>query len=184
MNGISVDTIGKRLDRDEPRVGSARLAGVSVILDRAQGPRTLLIRRAERDGDTWSGQVAFPGGRMNDGDGSVLRTAIRETKEEVGVDLETDSNLIGYFGAFRTHTGEMDVVPAVFVLKRGVDVVLNGEVSSYKWVGLDAIQSPRAAMTFTFGTGPDRREMPAYRVDDYVVWGLTHRIIEALLKRI
>jgi 8-oxo-dGTP pyrophosphatase MutT (NUDIX family) len=144
----------------------------------------LLIKRAERDGDAWSGQVAFPGGKMNSDDESVLKAAVRETREEVGIDLNRDATLLGYFGSFRTHTGEMDVVPAVFGLKRKVEVMPNPEVSGYKWVGLDAFHSPQSKSTLTFGVGAAKREMPAYVVGDYVVWGLTYKMVEALLERI
>lgn len=146
--------------------------------------KILLIRRAERDSDAWSGQVAFPGGKMNKDDGTALKAAVRETREEVGVDLSTDATLLGFFGSFRTHTGEMEVVPAVFILKKMVEVMLNPEVSSYRWVGLDSFQSPESKSTFTFEVGLVKREMPAYVVGDYLIWGLTYRMIEALLGRI
>jgi len=119
---------------------------------------------------------------MNQDDESALKAAIRETMEEVGVDLGEDATLLGYFGSFRTHTGAMDVIPAVFLLKERVEVVPNPEVSSYRWVELDSFQ-PGSRSTFAFGEGLVKREMPAYVIGDYVIWGLTLRMIEALLER-
>src|SRR5262245_51874152 len=69
-------------------------AAVAVILhDGDEGVETLFIHRAVRAGDVWSGQIAFPGGRREPSDTDLLATAIRETREEVGVDLSAAERL-------------------------------------------------------------------------------------------
>ena len=153
-----------------------------MILEEPDAPRTLLIKRAERDGDPWSGQVAFPGGKMDAKDRSVLDAAIRETREEVGVDLREDAKLLGFFGSFRTHTGTMDVVPVVFQMKHRVDLKLNQEVSSCVWVTLGSLQEPSARSTYRFASGNLKSDLPAIKVGHYVIWGLTLRMIEALFE--
>jgi len=175
--------IMSRLSSAQPAVESKKVAAVSVIIKGRARPRTLLIRRAESAGDPWSGQVAFPGGKMAEGDRSARQTAIRETKEEVGVDLAKYAKFAGYHSFFRTHTGDMDVIPVVFLLERAVKVSPNGEVSGHRWVGLDEFLQPSAASTYHIVVGGAARDMPAYAVGDYVVWGLTHRIISSLLGR-
>lgn len=184
MKSGAVQTIARTLDHAEPKIQSTRLAGVSIILDGEESPKTLLIKRAEREGDPWSGQIAFPGGKMNQGDESVLRAAIRETREEVGVDLAGDAAFLGYLGAFRTHTGTMDVVPAVFLLKKKAEITPNEEVSDYKWVGLGSLLASGSRSTYRLEMGGSSMEMPAFATGDYVIWGLTFRIIETLLDRL
>jgi len=98
---------------DPPEPPGEATASVAMTL---AGPslKTLMIKRAEREGDPWSGQVAFPGGRRERQDRSLLETATRETKEEVGIDLQRSAVYLGHLGAFRTHTGTMLVVPCAF----------------------------------------------------------------------
>jgi 8-oxo-dGTP pyrophosphatase MutT (NUDIX family) len=153
------------------------------MLTGSHAPRTLLIKRAERSGDPWSGQVAFPGGKFQEGDKSARDTAVRETLEEVGIDLAATSEFLGYFRPFRTHTGSMDVVPTLFLLKGDVRVRTNDEVKSYLWVEIERLMSDEARATYTLRLRDESREVPAFRVGDYVVWGLTQRIISALLEQ-
>ncbi|KAL8626410.1 hypothetical protein Q9189_007891 [Teloschistes chrysophthalmus] len=57
-------------------------------------PEVLFIKRAARDGDRWTSHVAFPGGKRDSEDESDSTTSIRETKEEVNVDLSADHALL------------------------------------------------------------------------------------------
>ena len=140
-----------------------------------------MIKRADRVGDPWSGQVAFPGGKAQEGDSTLKETAIRETREEVGIDLGQDADFLGYFTPFRTHTGTLDVFPLVFLLKKKVEVRPNEEVSSYRWVKLEKLTTEQARSSYGVDAGGQTREMPALLVDGYVVWGLTYRIISSIL---
>src|SRR5262245_42493121 len=75
--------------------GEGPAAAVAAIFrDRPSGAELFFILRAERSGDPWSGHVAFPGGRRDPRDKTLLETAIRETREEVGIELALD-HLIG-----------------------------------------------------------------------------------------
>jgi len=170
-----------KLSRAQPEIKSKRLAAVSVMIAGEEKPSTLLIKRAEHSDDPWSGQIAFPGGKMGRGDGSAKETAIREAREEVGVDLSSGAEFVGYYVPFRTHTGDMDVIPAVFLLQKEVEATPNQEVSGCKWIPLEEFLNPRSASTYRFGVPGSSRDLPAYAVGDYVVWGLTHRIISSLL---
>ena len=170
-----------RLSNEQPPIESTRLAAVAVIIAGDDEPKTLLIERAEHFEDPWSGQIAFPGGKMSGGDKSAKETAIRETKEELSVDLGRDTSFAGYYDPFRTHTGSMDVIPAVFILRGRVKVIPNGEVSGYRWVSLSEFLQPRSSSRYRLEVGGFARDVPAFIIGDYVVWGLTHRIITSLL---
>lgn len=119
---------------------------------------------------------------MQPGDSTARETAVRETMEEVGVDLEKAAEFLGYADTMTTHTGTMDVVPTVFVLKQVVEVKPNDEVASYRWVILEDFLSPNGKSTYKFNYDGRNIEMPSFLAGDYVVWGLTHRILTSVLK--
>jgi len=173
--------IQENLVTDEPMQKGLRLAAVSMILHGRRSPSVLLIERARRAGDPWSGQIAFPGGKMQEGDRDARDTAVRETREEVGINLDRVASFLGYGEVTRTHTGTMDVVPSVFTLNREVEIRRNEEVASSRWVELDDLLAPGARSTFRLGYEGKAVQMPAYAVGGYVVWGLTYRILSTLV---
>ena len=182
MIGESFAKITRNLSPHEPPQKGLRFASVAVIVRGRRFPSVLLIRRAERVGDPWSGQVAFPGGKMQEGDRSAMDTAIRETMEEVGIDLGRFGEFLGYGGVATTHTGTMDVVPSVFELEESVEVKPNGEVASFRWVELEQLLAPSSRSTFYLKGEGKVVGMPAYAVGDYMVWGLTFRILNSFLE--
>ena len=89
---ISTHTITQQLAQHQPVLSSTgdSHAAVALILDNAASrddPEIVFIERAQVLGDPWSGHIAFPGGRCEPGDQLPLDTAVRETEEEIGVDL-------------------------------------------------------------------------------------------------
>jgi len=181
MKMISLETLRMKLRAVEPSPGELRRASVAVILKEPQTPSVLLIKRAERAGDPWSGQTAFPGGKAQAGDVLLKGTAIRETREEVGVDLEMDADFLGYFLRFTTHTKTIEVFPAVFLLKSEPTLTLNEEVSSCRWVKLASLIEEKSISTHAVETQDGKRDVSALLVDGYLIWGLTLRILSSLL---
>ncbi|HEY6877104.1 MAG TPA: CoA pyrophosphatase [Polyangiales bacterium] len=170
-----------------PEVGNPaqRRAAVAAILRAsALGPEVLFIRRAEHPNDPWSGHMAFPGGREEPQDASLIETAVRETREELALDLEANARLIGRLDelpavARGKRTG-LTIAPFVFELHGEVTVTHNYEVAETLWTPLEPLFRGARATKFPYEIAGQRVELPAHDVDGRIVWGLTHRMLEML----
>ena len=160
-------------------------AAVAVLLhDGDVGLETLFIHRAVRAGDTWSGQVAFPGGRREPADADLRATAIRETMEEVGVDL-AGAEPLGVLDDLYPRTPVLPPVvvrPFVFALTVRPPIVISAEVQHAFWLSFRALQAPGVLGTITIDhPGIPRRELPAYTLGKHTIWGMSERILTPLI---
>jgi 8-oxo-dGTP pyrophosphatase MutT (NUDIX family) len=158
------------------------VAAVAIIIDvHRDTDSILLIKRQERVGDPWSGQIAFPGGHRSPSDGTLLDTAIRETSEEVGIELHRHVAL-GALPLVYSQTRRVPVTPFVFQLNSDVAVRMNDEVAETFWASLQelsTIRSTRSEVRVEAVT----LDVDSYLLDGRVIWGLTFRIIRSLLNR-
>lgn len=157
-----------------------RAAVSQVLRERDRGPEVLLIKRAEHDRDPWSGHMAFPGGRYEPRDSSIEHTAVRETIEEVGLDLMTHGELIARLDDVPTHTTGLIVRPFVWTVAEVPPLVPNREVDEVHWIDLASLMRGERDTTFELEWKGQRLRFPAYRVGDRTVWGLTYRMLRIL----
>ena len=145
----------------------------------------LMIKRAEREGDTWSGHMAFPGGRMDKTDAHGFAVAVRETAEEVGLLLGPQDECIGRLSDVnaRPRRGAlgMAVSPFVFRLDRDVTFTPNDEVAEVVWVPLEFLVDTdnREEMIWAYKGG--RIPVPCYRYQGRCIWGLSLMMLDELL---
>ncbi|HEU4801341.1 MAG TPA: CoA pyrophosphatase [Gemmatimonadales bacterium] len=157
-------------------------AAVAIIV--APDPESiLLIRRAEWEGDPWSGQMALPGGRRDPADADLEHTARRETWEEVGITLAVGASL-GALDDFAPSTPVLPPVavrPFVFHLDHRPALRLSDEVDTADWVLLDQLRDPANYFETTVVARGMELERPAYHTPCGVVWGLTERLLTQFL---
>lgn len=164
--------------------------GVAVLLDEApdEGLRVLLMRRAKRAGDPWSGDMSFPGGRMSAGDGTPQVTAIRETAEEIGLTIHA-ADCLGRMSDVMTrkheHWRPMIVTPYVFRLSGQVlnerELNLNHEAVEVIQVPLTYFAAADNRQKMHWRTGRVTWEMPCYYYQDCRIWGLTLFMLRELI---
>lgn len=157
-------------------------AAVAAVL--APDPDALLlIRRAERTGDPWSGHMALPGGRQEPAEPDLLTTAVRETWEEVGLELGRQ-HFLGTLDDVVPRTPVLPPIavrPYVFALRQRPPLSLSTEVAAVRWVPVDLLLHPDTYNSVRLDIRGESREFPAYRVEDSIVWGMTERILSSLL---
>jgi 8-oxo-dGTP pyrophosphatase MutT (NUDIX family) len=162
-------------------------AAVALVLRPGEGGELemLLIKRAEFDGDPWSGQVALPGGRREPTDVSLEQTAIRETWEETSIEITRDGRILGALDELspRTPTARRLIVrPFVAVVVPEVVIVESPEVAAAFWVPLQALRTETAWISAEVSALGHQLTVPAFSHGDYVVWGLTERILRTFLR--
>lgn len=160
-----------------------RPAGVLVpIVDRPGAPTVLLTLRA-KSLTRHAGQIAFPGGRVDPDDTDIVATALRETREETGIDA-TFITPIGSLEPVESVTGFL-MFPVVAIVREGFAPVANpGEVDAIFEAPLafvtDAANQVRKSGTFA-GVA---REYYSIGFEDYDIWGATARILVNLSRRL
>src|ERR1019366_6017218 len=144
----------------------------------------LFIQRAIYEADPWSGQIAFPGGRDEDGDETLADTAIREVFEEMSIDLSENAGLIAAVGDLHPRTVRLPaVVVRPFVSLAGdlAEPVLSPEVADCFWVPLSVLQDRSVWRDATVRAGDVEMSRIAFHHRGYVVWGMTERILSGML---
>jgi 8-oxo-dGTP pyrophosphatase MutT (NUDIX family) len=158
------------------------VASVAIVINpEDRGGSVLLIRRIERRGDPWSGQIGFPGGHRSPEDQDLVQTAIREAEEEVGIQLN-QHELLGSLPLVTTRSRRVQVAPLVFVLKFAVSIQMNREVAENFWVPLNELsrfEAKRRGVRVEKGN----LEVDSFDYGGRIIWGLTFRIINLLLDK-
>jgi len=180
-------SLSSRRPAEAAAEAGVRRAAVALIFraGRDGSPELLFIKRAEYPGDPWSGQIAFPGGREESGDASLQQTAIRETREETGIDLGREGMLIGVLDDLRPRTVRLPAVvvrPYVAVLDRSEALELSAEVALAFWIPFGDLADKESWQQDTVFARGVQINARVFRHEDHVIWGMTERILAQLLE--
>ena len=184
----NIDDIARILSRHEPLLLDAderiQAAVAFIIREERDGIRVLFVERAARAGDPWSGDIGFPGGRVEESDGDPRHAAEREAREEIDLDLDGAR----YLGRLSDIVGaHLPVQVACFVY--GVEdpppLRLSDELRDAFWVPLAELTAPQRHVMAEVGFGGETFERPAIRLPATgkpVLWGITYRLVMEFLR--
>ena len=175
---------GLVLERAEPDPDPRPLRHAAVALVLRHGPEgepeLLMIKRAEHEADPWSGHIALPGGRHEPQDASLVETAVRETREETGLDLARAGRILGTLDEISPMTPVLPrivVRPHVALLGGSTEVTPSHEVAAAFWVPLSALREERGWSEATIVVRGRERRVACFEYGEYLVWGLTERVL-------
>lgn len=174
--------------RARPEPAPPAYAAVALVLREGErGAEVLFIERAMREGDPWSGHMAFPGGRLEGDDDSARTAACRETFEEVGLEIAR-AEYLGHLCDLTGRSGSpapMLVSAHAFHLERDEPLALDpNEVRSAFWFPLAELHDVSRRTTHRIPQLPDH-VFPAIVIgepDRHFVWGLTYRFLDEMFK--
>jgi 8-oxo-dGTP pyrophosphatase MutT (NUDIX family) len=162
----------------------ARNSAVLVVLHEGdRGPELLFTRRSMQLRHH-RGEVSFPGGRLEPGEGPV-DAALREASEEVGLD-PSEVEVVGQLTELSTVVSRSHIVPVVARLagtggERPALVPQASEVDRILWVELAELTRPDTYREERWGTPPLDRSIHFFELDDETIWGATARMLHDLL---
>lgn len=184
-----LDALRRDLDRRttfiDRRDRSLDEAAVLLTLRLTEPLELLLIERAEKAGDPWSGHMALPGGRREADDPDLLATALRETREETGI-VVPRSDVLGRLDelgpSVTRRRFSLVIAPFVAAVPAGTEPdPAPAEVENALWVPLTHLASDEAVDEVLIELEEGALAFPALSYEDYVIWGLTHRILTGFM---
>lgn len=151
-----------------------------IVRQAASGLQILFIERAVNENDPWSGNISFPGGKVENGDGAPRATAERETWEEVGIDLR-QAHFLGRLSDIAGVRIPVHVSCFVYLVEDiGPFRLMSEEVQDVFWVLLADLMDPsrhgEKVVRFD-GQTMIRPGITLPRAGEPVLWGLTHQLV-------
>ncbi len=169
---------------EAPGVRKEAAALIPVYRGRDDSLRIVLIRRSE--GGAHGGHLAFPGGKRDPGDASMLDAALREAWEEICID-PARVEVLAHLPPVDTRTSGFRIHPFLGRIARPERWQLSErEVAEVLEVSLSALLDPRAHVESADEAVSEaqRVRVPFYRVGHYELWGVSYRILHPLLPRL
>jgi 8-oxo-dGTP pyrophosphatase MutT (NUDIX family) len=181
------DVLRAHRKRTVPIESHMKQAAVAAVIREAPELEILLIRRAEHPQDPWSGHMAFPGGRVDADDSGPLGAVVRETREEIGLDLDRSGRLLGELSHVpaMAHGRPVPMVIFPFVFELAGEVALQpdqDEVQEALWVPFSFLLDEHNRGSIEKKIAGVPMKLPAYRLDGRILWGLTLKMVDELLE--
>ena len=157
-------------------------AAVLMALTRENVPRLILTRRAQHM-NSHAGEVAFPGGKCDSSDASIIATALREAHEEIALE-PSRVQIVGELGIFTSRIG-MKVKPIIGLLDEMPTLQANpDEIESIFTVPLDVFLNQKPSYDHKVKYMGVNIAVPSFKHEGYVIWGLTGYMIVEFMRQV
>ena len=153
---------------------------MAIVYASAPEASVLLMRRAQRPGDPWSGHWSFPGGRVEATDTDLLHTALRELREECGIALERTqlADRLPDDWAGRVIGHSVMVATFVFHTPAQLPATLDpSEAAAAIWMPMSLLRDLSQHRVREIPGVPAERQFPAFDLEGTLVWGFTYRVL-------
>lgn len=170
-----------RQAREEIIPGYRQAAVLLPLYETAAGPHFVLTKRTERV-PTHKGQISFPGGGFQDGDGDLLGTALRETEEEIGL-LRSDVDVVGVLDDTITAASAHVVRPFVGFMPYPYTFRLDSfEIEQLVPLPLRPLLQPHCFREEIWDRDGRPHSVFFHEHDGHTIWGLTARILKQFVE--
>jgi len=173
------------LDATPERAGDGQSVAAAVLVPIVMRPSglTLLLTQRTANLASHAGQVAFPGGKVDQSDSGPLAAALREAEEEIGLARRFVEPL-GFLDLYTTGTG-FSVTPAVALVAEGFTLAINPlEVADAFEVPLDYLMDPANHQRRSGVWRGQRRQFYAMPYGERFIWGATAGMIRNLYEKL
>ena len=148
------------------------------IVERNNGLKVILTKRSNNL-KQHPGQVSFPGGKSEKTDKSLVATALRETKEEIGINNK-NVEILGQLSKHVTITG-FKITPFIGKIRTGFSTkIQTSEVSEIFEVPLSYLSNPKNFRVESVKWKGKKRFFYSIPYGPYYIWGATARILKNL----
>jgi 8-oxo-dGTP pyrophosphatase MutT (NUDIX family) len=172
-----LEEIKRRQNNGEPRQSA-----VLVFFYPFNGKTKLVFIKRPVDLSVHSGQVAFPGGRVEDQDVDLVATALREANEEVNVD-PAKVTIVGALSKLHIPPSNFDVYPFIGFSAERPDLKGNEEVDRILEIDVEELLNPDTKTTKTIHHRLGKLvDVPCYFVENEIIWGATAMMVGELLE--
>ncbi len=160
-----------------------RPAAVLFPIVERSTPSALFTRRTE-DLPSHAGQICFPGGRYHADDETLIRTALRELEEEIGLSPD-DIEVAGFLDSYETLNSGFTILPVVGFLSPDYRLTVDPrEVAEVFEAPLDYILDPENQALRSIERGGAVREFYAIEYNGHTIWGATAAMVVNLSERL
>ena len=180
MDTISIkNALSGKISATPQNDQNTKLASVLIVIY-GKDPQVIMTEKPKHL-NIHAGEIAFPGGKWMESDNDLLDTALRETKEEIGLTLERE-NVIGQLENVTTLNSGFTITPFVSIINDAPKLQANPEVETI-------LHIPLLPFLKTLADDPDPnhksiQEMYTFTFEDKIIWGASARMLKQISSRL